>query len=295
MEKIWHHTFYNEMRVAPEEHPVLLTDKPLTPKADRERMARMMFETFSVPAMYVMMDAVLAFLASGRGTGVAVDVGYTTTHAVSIYEGHALPHGIERMCVGGRHLTDYMVKMISASRECYTPTTPSEREVVREMKEKLTYVALNFDAEMKKFQETAVGEKDYELPDGRVIRLRNERFRCPEALFDPSLLGKSDHSLHKTTFNSIRKCDADIRKHLYHNIVLCGGSSMFPGIQDRLVKEIVALAPAMRVKVVAPPERKYSVWIGGSILSSLDYFQSLWITKEEFEDYGPSIVHRKCF
>jgi actin beta/gamma 1 len=139
-------------------------------------------------------------------------------------------------------------------------------------------------------------EKSYELPDGQVITIGNERFRCGEVLFQPSFLGMESAGIHETTYNSIMKCDVDIRKDLYGNTVLSGGSSMFPGIADRMQKEITALAPAtMKIKIIAPPERKYSVWIGGSILASLSTFQSMWITKEEYNESGPAIVHRKCF
>jgi len=115
-------------------------------------------------------------------------------------------------------------------------------------------------------------------------------------LFKPSLIGLEQEGIDKTTYNSIMKCDVDIRKDLYGNIVLSGGSTMFGGIADRLQKEVTALAPpTMKIKVVAPPERKYSVWIGGSILSSLSTFQAMWISKQEYDESGPSIVHRKCF
>ncbi|CAF1129188.1 unnamed protein product, partial [Brachionus calyciflorus] len=139
-------------------------------------------------------------------------------------------------------------------------------------------------------------EKSYELPDGQVITIGNERFRAPEALFQPSFLGMEITGIHETCYNSIMKCDIDIRKDLYANTVLSGGSTMYPGIADRMQKEMVALAPStMKIKIIAPPERKYSVWIGGSILASLSTFQSMWISKQEYDESGPSIVHRKCF
>ena len=92
------------------------------------------------------------------------------------------------------------------------------------------------------------------------------------------------------------RCDVHIRKDLYANVVLSGGTTMFQGIGERMTKELTALAPStMKIKVVAPPERKYSVWIGGSILSSLSTFQQMWISKGEYDESGPTIVHRKCF
>jgi len=180
--------------------------------------------------------------------------------------------------LSGRNLTEYLRELLS--ERGLSLTTPAELEIVRDIKERMCYVVGEFDNAMKEAEDSHACEKNYELPDGRKILIGNERFRCPEILFQPKLAGKELEGVHKYCFDSVMKCDNDVRKDLFLNIILSGGSTLFEGMAERMWREMHQLAPtSSRIKVLAPPERKYSVWLGGSILASLSTFQTMWITK----------------
>jgi actin len=255
-------------------------------------MTEIMFETFKVRAFYLAIQAVLSLYSSGKITGLVLDAGDGVTHTVPIYDGYALPHAIERNDLAGRDLTEYLKKLLNELGTNFASS--AESEIARDIKEKLCYVALDFEQEEANFK--PANRKKFELPDGQVIEVGTQMFRCPEALFKPMLIGKEMPGFHEITYTSIMKCDVDVRKQLYENIVMSGGSTMFPGIPERLTKEMTEKAPStMKIKVLAPPERKFLVWIGGSILASLSTFQNMWITEADYKESGPEIVHRKCF
>ena len=294
MEKLWHHTMYDLLRIAPEEHPVLLTEAPMNPKKNREKTIEMMFEKFKVPSTYISIQAILSLYASGRTTGLVLDSGDGVTHAVPIFEGYCVPKAIIRLDLAGRDLTNHLKDTLS--ERGYKFRTTAEREIVRDIKEKLCYVAEDYETELIKSKKDSSLEKSYMLPDGNKVVIGSERFRVPEGLFQPSLIGMEVSGIQDVVYDCANKCDIDIRKTLFENVVLSGGTTMLPGIDTRLQSDLKSMVPELVVpNVSAPPERKYSVWIGGSILSSLPSFEDMWITKAEYEEYGPLIVHRKCF
>jgi len=293
MDKIWHHTFYNELRVDTKDLNILL-EAPMNPKTNREKMVEIMFENYQVKGTYISIQAVLSLYASGRTTGIVMDSGDGVSHLVPIYEGYSLPNGVLRMDIAGRDLTAHMIHLLT--ERGYSFTSSAEKEIARDIKEKVCYIALNYDQEMANYEANGSSiDTNYEMPDGQIIVVGNERFRCPEALFQPSLVGREYQGISDMTVRSVNLCEVDIRKDLFSNILLSGGTSTYEGIQERMTKDISnEVAASVPVKVTAPPERKYSVWIGGSILTSLQTFQNLWVTMEEYHESGAAIVHRKC-
>jgi len=293
MEAIWHHIFYNELKVEPQKHNMLLTEPPMNPAANRERMTEIMFETFETPLFTVVSHPVLSLFNSGCTTGIVVDSGDGASHAVPIYEGFLLAHaatGSYRL-FAGRDVTEYLTQMLA---ELGYSFTPHERELVVDIKKKLCYIALDYDAEMAAATGSSDMEKIFTLPDGKIITLGDQRFRCPEVLFQPGLKDRDAPSFQDATFQSISKCDVEIQKDMYKNVVLSGGNTMFAGFSERMTKELTALAPPdTEVKVVTPC--KDSAWRAGQSLAYPGLGQSKdWISKSEYWETGPTIVQKKC-
>ncbi|KAL0489270.1 centractin ARP1 [Acrasis kona] len=299
MERVWRYMFDclgAQFTVKPEESPVLLTEAPLNPRKNRDIAAKIFFETYNVPAFFVSMQAVLSLYASGCTTGAVLDCGDGVTHAVPVCDGYAVTNAITRIDVAGRDVTNYLQLLLR--RAGYNFHTSSEKEVVRTIKEsKIMYVAHQYSKEEELEQKKEVDVRDFRLPDGSLIKICGERYRAPEVLFQPHLIGLEYMGVHECLINAIQGVDLDLRKSLYSGIFLAGGSTMFTSFGDRLLNEVRRIAPAdaTTIKIMAPAERKYTTWQGGSILASLESFAPMWITKKEYEEHGTNIVHRKTF
>ena len=295
MEKVWHHTFFNELRVTPSEvQGVLVTEAPRNPKENRERMLTAMFETFEVKNMYVAIQAVMSLYANGRSTGLVVDSGDGVTHTVPVFEGFSIPHAIEKMEIAGRVITDYAQTLLIGYGHSFTST--AEMEIVKDIKEKMCFVAQDYDTERAAAEASDELSQAYTLPDRSTITVKGAfRMQVPELLFKPELNGKSCMSIQALSWSSVFKSDIDVRRELLKNVIMSGGSTMYEGIADRLKTELTGLAPAgSEIRIVAAPDRKYAVWKGASTLASLSTFAASWISKDEYEEHGAGIVHRKC-
>jgi len=172
--------------------------------------------------------------------------------------------------------------------------TTAEHEIIRQVKEKHCYVALDYDEEIEKADESSSLEQTFELPDGRILSVNSERFRAPEVLFFPQHIGMESSGIHEVLFESISRSPIDIRKTLYHNTILSGGSTLMEGIEERLTKEMTTFAPStMDVRIVAPQNRQHLTWIGGSIMATLSSFFDMCMTRDEYFENGPELIHHK--
>ena len=255
-----------------------MTDAPPNSRSNREKLYEVMFEAFNTPAMYVAPTSVLCLYASGRTRSVVIESGDGLTCSTCCIDSSYQPISCSQMDLAGRDITDYLVKLLT--ERGFSLTTVEQREVIRTLKEKICYVALDLNQEVRKL----LPRSKHKLPDGQVISIGNERFQCPEALFQPSLLGVESAGIHEACYNSIMKCKEDVRKTMFGSVVLSGGTTLFHGLTDRFTAEMMALAlPANRIAVVSPSNRGDAVWCGASILAAMENFQSMWVFKKEYE------------
>jgi len=289
MESLWEHLYSKpNINAKTEDHPVLLTEAPLNPRQNRDKAAEIFFETFRAPALFFAPPAVLSLYASGRTTGVVLDVGEGVTHAVPVYEGFALPHSVTRSDIAGRDVTRQM--QLQLRRSGLTFTTTAEADLVKTMKEESCFVTRTplVDGSTEKDART-----QYTLPDGQVISLSTERYQAPNILFDPSLIGSEEAGVADVLVDSIMKSDIDLRSTFFSQVVLAGGSTLLSGFGDRMLYEVRSRSPShTKIRISAPPDRVNSAFVGGSILGSLATFKSMWTSQTDYEEHGVNVLHR---
>jgi actin-related protein 2 len=302
---VWNYAFFEKMKINPKNSKVLLTEPPMNPKENREKMVQVMFETYGFQGVYIAIQAVLTLYAQGLLTGVVVDSGDGVTHIVPVYEGFSLPHLTRRLNVAGRNITRYLIKLLLLRGYAFNRT--ADFETVRQIKEQFCYVGYDLELEKRLALETTVLIEKYTLPDGRIIKIGAERFEAPEALFNPNLVDIETPGMGELVFDCINKADIDTRAEFYNHVVLSGGSTMYPGLPSRLEKEIRRLylervlkgnlqqMQKFKCRIEDPPRRKHMVFLGGAVLAEIMKDKTaFWMNKSEYEEQGPNVL-RKCF
>jgi len=325
LEQLWDHLFTTQLRLNPSEHPILMAEASFNTKPLREKSTEIMFEKYKTPALFVSKNAVLTSFSSGKATSLVLDSGGGVTSCVPVNDGYVLKKAIVSSTLGGDRLTKELQLALEKKGVSIKPSFMITRKEIRpsEFQVKLkdcpnttpSYMNYMVENVVRDVKETVcrVAERPiddsyanlatmpYELPDGNTIEVGADRFAVPEFLFNPEPICTDTHSfigVHNMLYDSVTKCDADIRRELFNSIIVTGGTTLLPGFFDRLSLELSVpnLVP-YKLKIFASPnsaERKFSVWIGGSILASLGSFHQMWISKAEYEEHGASIVERKC-
>ncbi|XP_071080220.1 actin-related protein 2-A [Haliotis cracherodii] len=282
---------------------ILLTEPPMNPMKNREKMIETMFERYQFHSVHIAIQAVLTLYAQGLLTGVVVDSGDGVTHICPVYEGFALPHLTRRLDIAGRDITKYLIKLLLLRGYAFNHS--ADFETVRMMKEKLCYVAYDIEQEQKLALETTVLVEPYELPDGRIIKVGGERFGAAEALFQPHLINVENVGVAELLFNTINAADIDTRPEFYKHIVLSGGSTMYPGLPSRLEREIKQLylervlkgdvdkLSKFKIRIEDPPRRKHMVFLGGSVLADIMRDKNdFWLSRQEYEEQGLKVLDK---
>ena len=335
MEKIWDHAFKDRLRINPEEHPMLVAEPSFNSNASREKMVEILFEKYKIPAVFISKNAVLSAFSCGRTTAVVLDSGGGSTCVAPVHDGYVLQRAVVRSHFSGERLSGYLQSALEGKGVQIKPayslnkkvakdgtmvkvtdatgiegTTESYKKymqslIVNDIKETTCRTSeAKYDESMQQMPNTA-----YELPDGKTIDIGAERFKTCEMMFNPSLLEADKcplfgvtapselSALHDSIVECVGKCDTDIRKDLYGNVIVTGGNTLFPMFKERLEKELVDAVSLVKVKVIMPiptTERRFNVWIGGSILASLGSFQQMWISKKQYGEEGAQVVHTQC-
>ena len=285
---------FSILKIPPDEinsYPVLITEPLHNPVYNRENISHILFEKFLINKLFFASQPVLSLFSTSNTTGIILESGEGVTQSCVIYEGFSIPNSFERCDYGGEDVTNYLDDILKKLGFFFE--TSSEKQIIKEIKEKYCWAC------PKNINENIVKNSEFEkenhfLPDGNVIKLGVERIFPAEILYKPEMIGLEYPGFHEMIFNSINKVDIELRKKLYENILLSGGNTAIKGTSNKVFSEIKQLVNQnMKIKINSPKNPHLLSWIGGNVISELEIFKKMWITKEDWEEKGDSILQEK--
>merc|ERR1719211_568920 len=303
LEVLWSHILETELKTEGGAQPIIMTQPPLASQQEEDMMAEILVEKLGVPAFFLADKSVMSLYGGGQMTGISVDSGHDTTYIVPSYQGNAIQDATLVLKIGGKQVTEHLMNLLMNGKYSFPDdnfllwrkkkktkfTVSSRKEIIREMKEQYCTVSPNYTSS---YEDSAFPETSVRLPDGNMIVMGRETFMAPEIMFQPSLASKKSCGLSQLIYYSVLKCDEKIRPELLSNITLSGGNTKFPGFEKRLYQELSELFDdKTNIKVRSLPNRELLGWIGGARLSNLSSFQRFWLTKADYQENGPVIVH----
>lgn len=278
---------FDELDQDPASTGVILTQPTYNPKSCIEKLAQVFFENFNCPTFAVVPSGVCALYSSGRTTGVVLDSGEGVTSVTPVYDGFIIEKAANRINVGGKEVTDHLKRLLF--ERGYNFSNPQDEMYLKQVKEELCYLSKNYSKDIAAQEEVVT----FSLPDGQAIDVGKERFRAAEILFDSTITQSELPSLTEFVANCIKACPIDVRRMLLSSTVLSGGNTLFPNLGSRLEASIGQFFPGLfaSTKVIESSDRLCSVWAGASIMASFSSFQQVTVTREVYDENGPSIVH----
>jgi len=303
LETIWEHIFHTELHTEASAQPLLITQQPLATPEDETKMAEILMEKLEVPAMFIANKSVMSLYGGGNMTGISVDSGHDTTYLVPSYQGNAIQDATLVLKIGGKQVTENLMNLLMNGKYSFPDdnfllwrkkkktkfTVSSRKEIIRELKEQYCQVTPHYT---KSWEDPSFPENSIRLPDGNMIVMGKETFVAPEIMFQPGLANKKSCGLSQLIYYSVLKCEESVRAELLSNITLSGGNTKFPGFEKRLYQELSSLFDEKTtIKVKALPNRELLGWIGGARLSNLSSFQRFWLTKADYQEKGPVLLH----
>ena len=294
-ETLMQYLLYDQMKVVPEEISILMVEAPLPNKLKRAKLAEILFETFNVKRLHLANSSMLGLFSYGKSSGLIIDSGFNVTSTVPIYEGFPLTHASVKINYGGEDISKNLLDLIKENIDKSYKEIKG-RILADDIKEKLSFVSLNgVDNEDN-------SETTYELPDGKKVNLSSELYKINEILFNPTeeeIKEKNLISLKNMVIESMDKCESEIKDDIKENICLIGGTTLLKNFPEKLKNDISSpeLTQLSNFNMQTLPERQFASWIGGSIMTSLDHFSYLWVTKKEYDENGETLVSidSKCF